>query len=226
MELLDLGTSRDLLATPPTVRPRAGVIAARNGASVDELRAAAEGCQACDLYARATHVVFGEGPVPARLMVVGEQPGDREDLTGKPFVGPAGGVLARAFHDVGIDREQAFVTNAVKHFKWKPSGKRRLHEKPNKVEVGACIPWVRSELDLVRPEVLLLLGATATAAVLGPDISVTKDRGRPLDSSLASTVLVTVHPSSILRAGSGGQAAYEAFVDDLRLVAEVLVAAA
>jgi uracil-DNA glycosylase family protein len=215
--------SIDPLAAPPEERPDAGWLAARQGTPIGHIRAAAEGCQACDLYARATQVVFGEGPVPARLMLVGEQPGDQEDLSGRPFVGPAGTLLARALETAGIDRERAFVTNVVKHFKWRPSGKRRLHEKPNKVEVGACLPWVRSELELVRPEVLVLLGATAAGALLGPKISVTKDRGRPLPyPDLAPTVMATVHPSSILRAGPGREAAHDAFIDDLRAVAELL----
>jgi uracil-DNA glycosylase family protein len=215
--------SIDPLAAPPEERPDAGWLAARQGTPIGHIRAAAEGCQACDLYARATQVVFGEGPVPARLMLVGEQPGDQEDLSGRPFVGPAGTLLARALETAGLDRERAFVTNVVKHFKWRPSGKRRLHEKPNKVEVGACLPWVRSELELVRPEVLVLLGATAAGALLGPKISVTKDRGRPLPyPDLAPTVMATVHPSSILRAGPGREAAHDAFIDDLRAVAKLL----
>jgi uracil-DNA glycosylase family protein len=157
-------------------------------------------------------------------MLVGEQPGDREDLAGKPFVGPAGSILAKGLEEAGIDRETVFVTNVVKHFKWRPApgGKRRLHEKPNKVEVGACLPWVESELALVRPEVLVLLGATAATALVGSEVSVLRDRGKPLDSSLASRVVATVHPSSILRAGEGRDAAYAAFVKDLRSVARWL----
>ena len=183
---------------------------------------AAQGCRACDLWARATQTVFGDGPVPAPLMLVGEQPGDREDLEGEPFVGPAGAVLARALEAAGIDREQAFVTNVVKHFKWRPSGKRRLHERPNRAEVGACLPWVEAELALVRPRALVLLGATAAAALAGPGDSVMRDRGRPLDLPLAPLVMATVHPSSILRAGDGREAAYEAFVRDLRIAARWL----
>ena len=182
---------------------------------------AAAGCRACDLWSRATQTVFGRGPIPARLMLVGEQPGDKEDLAGEPFVGPAGGMLARAMDEAGLDRESAFVTNVVKHFKWRPSpgGKRRLHEKPNKVEVGACLPWVEAELALVKPDVLVLLGATAANALAGPDVSVTRDRGKPLDLGLAPLVVATVHPSSILRAGPGRDEAYRAFVSDLRSVA-------
>ena len=210
-----------LATTPPEDRPAAALASARAGeADLEEVRAAAAGCQACDLWARATQTVFGKGPVPARLMLVGEQPGDREDLEGEPFVGPAGGILARALEDAGIDREGAFVTNVVKHFTWKPTpgGKRRLHEKPNKVEVGACLPWVQTELELVRPEALVLLGATALGALAGDGLSVMKDRGRPLDLPLAPLVMATVHPSSILRAGAGRDAAYQAFVRDLRAV--------
>lgn len=216
-----------LAAAPPEDRPTVALAAARSGTvELDEVRSAAAGCRACDLWARATQTVFGKGPVPARLMLVGEQPGDHEDLEGEPFVGPAGGVLARGLDEAGIDRERAFVTNVVKHFKWRPSpgGKRRLHEKPNKVEVGACLPWVEAELELVRPEVLVLLGATALGA-LGPEFSVMRDRGKPLDLAYAPLVITTVHPSSILRAGAGRDAAYRAFVRDLRVVARWLVRA-
>jgi DNA polymerase len=157
-------------------------------------------------------------------MLVGEQPGDREDRDGHPFVGPAGGVLARAMADAGLDREQAFVTNVVKHFKWRPQGKRRLHERPNRAEVGACLPWVEAELRLVQPEVLVLLGATATTGLLGSGISVTEDRGRPIESSLAPLVLVTVHPSSILRAGEDSREAFRALVKDLRVATRALAA--
>jgi uracil-DNA glycosylase len=213
------------LRAPPEERPGVALAAVRaGGADLPEVRQAAKGCRACDLWARATQTVFGTGPVPARLMLVGEQPGDREDLAGEPFVGPAGGILAKALEEAGIDRETAFVTNVVKHFKWRPApgGKRRLHEKPNKVEVGACLPWVESELALVRPEVLVLLGATAATALAGPDVSVLRDRGKALESTLAPRVVATVHPSSILRAGEGRDAAYAAFVKDLRGVARWL----
>ena len=189
--------------------------------SLEELRHAAAGCRACDLWERATQTVFGEGSEGAWLMLVGEQPGDREDLTGAPFVGPAGEMLDRALEEAGIDRREAYVTNVVKHFKWKPSagGKRRLHERPNRVEVGACLPWVESELALVKPDALVLMGATAAHGMLGPDIRVTRDHGRPLDSDLAPLVLVTIHPSAILRAAD--QASREAmmagFVADLKV---------
>ena len=195
-----------------------------NAATFDGVRESAAGCRACDLWARATQTVFGLGPVPARLMLVGEQPGDKEDLAGEPFVGPAGAMLARGLEDAGIDREATFVTNVVKHFKWRPApgGKRRLHEKPNKVEVSACLPWVEAELALVKPEALVLLGATAAGALVGPKVSVMKDRGKALPVDLAPLVVVTVHPSSILRAGSGREDAYQAFVRDLRGVARWL----
>jgi DNA polymerase len=192
-----------------------------DGAVLDAVRRAAADCRACDLWERATQTVFGVGPVPARWMLVGEQPGDREDVEGTPFVGPAGGVLNEALAEAGIDREEAFVTNVVKHFKWKPSagGKRRLHERPNRVEVGACLPWVESELALVKPKALVLLGATAAQGLLGPDIRVTRDHGRPLDSDLAPLVLVTIHPSAILRAAdrASKEAMMAGFVADLKL---------
>ena len=219
-----------LLAAPPEERPEAALAAVTSGRTVraDDVRAAAGGCRACDLWARATQTVFGEGPIPARLMLVGEQPGDHEDLDGRPFVGPAGRLLDQAMEEAGLDREAAFVTNVVKHFKWKPApgSKRRLHEKPNRIEVGACLPWVETELALVKPEALILLGATAAQALAGPDVSVMKVRGRPLDAKiapaavgLAPLVVATVHPSSILRSGPGRDAALRAFVADLRNVA-------
>ena len=215
----------NLATVPPEDRPDAALASVRKGsAEFAAVRKAAEGCRACDLWARATQTVFGAGPVPARLMLVGEQPGDREDVEGEPFVGPAGGVLASALEEAGIDRERAFVTNVVKHFKWKPApgGKRRLHEKPNKVEVGACLPWVQAELELVRPQALVLLGATALGALAGPELSVMRDRGKQLDLPHAPLVATTVHPSSILRAGEGRERAYRAFVRDLRFVARWL----
>ena len=215
----------DPLEAPPEARPPIALEAVEHGdATFDRVREAAAGCRACDLWARATQTVFGSGPVPARLMLVGEQPGDKEDLAGEPFVGPAGAMLARGLEEAGIDREAAFVTNVVKHFKWRPApgGRRRLHEKPNKVEVGACLPWVESELALVRPEALVLLGATAAGALAGPGVSVTRDRGKPLPIDMAPLVVATVHPSSILRAGPGREEAYLAFVRDLRAVAHWL----
>src|SRR6266545_3389993 len=164
------------------------------------LRAAAALCRGCELWERATQTVFGSGPVPAPLMLVGEQPGDREDLAGEPFVGPAGQILNTALREAGIDRERVFVTNVVKHFKWRPSGKRRLHERPNRAEVRACRPWLEAELGLVRPDLLVLMGATAAQAILGPAFRVSIEHGRLVSSPLAVRVMATVHPSSILRA--------------------------
>ena len=223
-----MAPAAELLTAPPEDRPTVALAAVEaHAAKIEAVREAAAGCRACDLWARATQTVFGIGPVPARLMLVGEQPGDKEDLAGEPFVGPAGSMLAKAMEEAGLDRETAFVTNVVKHFKWRPTpgGKRRLHEKPNKAEIGACLPWVESELALVKPEGLVLLGATAAGALVGPSISVMRDRGKPLPVDLAPHVVATVHPSSILRAGSGREAAYEAFVRDLSSVARRLDAA-
>jgi uracil-DNA glycosylase len=219
-----------LAAAPPETRPAVALetVTASRGGNADgkfeAVRASAAGCRACDLWARATQTVFGSGPVPARLMFVGEQPGDQEDVAGEPFIGPAGKMLGKALDEAGLDREAAFVTNVVKHFKWRPTpgGKRRLHEKPNKAEVGACLPWVETELALVRPEALVLLGATAAQALVGPKVSVMRDRGRPLDVDLAPLVVATVHPSSILRAGPGREESYASFVRDLASVREWL----
>jgi uracil-DNA glycosylase len=169
--------------------------------TIDELRELATGCRACDLWARATQTVFGDGPASARLLVVGEQPGDSEDVQGAPFVGSSGRLLDRALVDAGIDRERVFVTNVVKHFKWKPSGKRRLHERPNAAEIRACRPWLDIELEMVRPELLVALGATAAQAIVGRSFRITEQRGeilRPLPDG--PPVLATFHPSAILRA--------------------------
>jgi len=219
-----------LAAAAPEARPEAAAVAAAQGkVGFDDVREAAAGCRACDLWQRATQTVFGSGPVPARLMLVGEQPGDQEDVQGEPFVGPAGRILDRALEEAAIDREAVFVTNVVKHFKWRPapSGKRRLHERPDRVEIGACLPWVQSELALVRPEALVLLGATAAQALVGPKVRVTRDHGVPLESELAPLVVATIHPSAVLRA-QGGPAREEAYADlvaDLRAVARGLSAA-
>jgi uracil-DNA glycosylase len=190
------------------------------------LAAAAASCTACDLWARATQTVFGEGPIPADVMLVGEQPGDQEDRSGRPFVGPAGRILDEALEAAGIDRERVFVTNVVKHFKWRPvpGSKRRLHERPDRSETGACLPWVESELRLVAPKVLVLLGATSAAALIGAEVRVTRDHGRPLSSGLAPTVMATIHPSAVLRTrgATARTAAFEGLVDDLRLVSEWL----
>ena len=217
----------DLAAAPPEARPEAALVAVEaRQAEFEDVRAAADGCRACDLWARATQTVFGRGPVPARLMLVGEQPGDQEDVRGEPFVGPAGGILDQALEEAGIDRETAFVTNVVKHFKWRPapSGKRRLHERPDRAEIGACLPWVESELALVRPDALVLLGATAAKALAGSKVSVTRDHGVPLASELAPLVVATIHPSAVLRArgAAARKEMYAGFVRDLKAVARVL----
>jgi DNA polymerase len=179
---------------------------------------AARTCTACPLYKRATQTVFGEGPKNARLMLLGEQPGDQEDLAGKPFVGPAGQLLDRALTEAGIDRNEVYVTNTVKHFKWEPRGKRRIHQKPNSREIAACRPWLEAELRLVRPKLLVCLGATAAQSIFGPSFRVTRERGKVLESELAPKVLATVHPSSLLRQPDEESRAreYALFVADLR----------
>jgi DNA polymerase len=193
-------------------------------ASLPELRTAASGCRACPLWERATQTVFGQGSVEARVMLVGEQPGDSEDRKGEPFVGPAGRLLDTALERAGIDRATAYVTNVVKHFKWEPRGKRRLHSKPNSVEVGACRPWLEAEIAVVRPQVLVCLGSTAAQALLGKDFRVTRERGKLVPSTLAASVVATVHPSSILRTEDEDthRREMDAFVDDLRQVAKLL----
>jgi uracil-DNA glycosylase len=186
--------------------------------SLTTLRSAAKTCTACHLYKHATQTVFGEGSKGARLMLLGEQPGDQEDLAGKPFVGPAGKILDRALEEAGIDRKQVYVTNTVKHFKWEPRGKRRIHKKPNSREIAACRPWLEAELRVVRPELLVCMGATAAQAVFGPAFRVTHERGKVLESELAPKVLATVHPSSLLRQPDeeSRQREYKLFVADLR----------
>jgi DNA polymerase len=193
--------------------------------SLKRLREAAATCQACPLWRTGTQTVFGKGSPRSRLMLVGEQPGDREDRAGEPFVGPAGEVLSKALAEAGIDRGDAYVTNVVKHFKWTQGrGKRRLHQRPNTEEISACRPWLDAELGLVKPEVLVCLGATAAKALLGSKVRVTKDRGRFLESDLAPAVSVTVHPSSILRIDDDEErrAAREELVADLAKVAKRL----
>ena len=192
--------------------------------SLSSLREAAAGCRACPLWKTGTQTVFGEGLKKAEIVFVGEQPGDREDRVGRPFVGPAGRVLDDALAEVGIDRRLAYVTNAVKHFKWEARGKRRIHQKPNAEELAACRPWLDAELSVLHPRVLVVLGATAAQALLGRNFRVTKHRGVPLESELAPNVLVTVHPSSILRAPdeAARRDAYKAFVADLRVVRGLL----
>jgi uracil-DNA glycosylase len=191
---------------------------------LDGLRAAAAGCTACDLYRDATQTVFGEGAGGAEVMLVGEQPGDGEDRAGRPFVGPAGRLLDKALEEAGIDRRRAYVTNVVKHFSFQRRGKVRLHKKPNAEQVHACFPWLEAELAVVRPRVLVLLGATAAQALLGSSFRVSRQRGELLESDLAPRVLATVHPSSILRApdDEARALAYKGFVADLAVVAEEL----
>ncbi len=168
-------------------------------ASLAQLRAAAARCRGCPLYANATQTVFGEGPADAPLMLVGETPGDYEDRSGRPFVGPAGRLLDRCLGDAGLDRERAYVTNAVKHFKWTPRGKRRIHAKPSRGEVQACKPWLEAEIARLKPRVIVLLGATAAQSLLGAGFRVSRERGRLIPSPLAEAVLATVHPASLLR---------------------------
>jgi uracil-DNA glycosylase family protein len=188
--------------------------------SLKKLRDAAAGCKACPLWKSGTQTVFGEGAAKAEVMFVGEQPGDQEDRAGKPFVGPAGKLLDKAMDEAGIDRSLAYVTNVVKHFKWKGRGKRRIHQKPNWSEIAACRPWLDAELAVVKPRVLVCLGATAAQALLGRQFRVSRQRGEPVESELAPVVLATVHPSSILRVDDEDrEAEFAALVSDLRTVA-------
>jgi len=192
--------------------------------TLEKLREAAVGCKACDLWKRGTQTVFGEGARQARVMFVGEQPGDKEDLLGHPFVGPAGKVLDKALEATRISRADVYVTNAVKHFKWEPRGKRRIHKKPNTIEIVACRPWLDAEISVVRPEVIVCLGATAAQALLGRNFKVSVDRGKFVQSPLAPNVLATVHPSSILRAqdDESRHREMQLFIDDLGVVAQAL----
>jgi uracil-DNA glycosylase len=188
------------------------------------LRAAAQDCRACELWEDATQAVVGEGSAHARLMLVGEQPGDREDIEGHPFVGPAGGVLDRGLERAGIERSEVFVTNVVKHFRFKARGKRRIHQRPERVHVAACRPWLDAELRIVAPDAVVCLGATAAQALLGPQVRIGRDRGRPMDSELAALVTITNHPSAILRArdDAARREAMDEFVADLEGVARWL----
>lgn len=190
--------------------------------SLGSLREAASGCTACPLHRNATQTVFGEGPTGADVVAVGEQPGDQEDRQGHPFVGPAGRVLAEGMEAAGIDPGRVYETNVVKHFKFRTQGKRRLHQKPNRTEMAACVPWLEAELEVVEPQAVVLLGATASQALLGTSFKVTHERGHLLDSDLAPVVMATVHPSSVLRAGDDRRAAMDEFVADLRVLAEAI----
>jgi len=190
--------------------------------SFESLRRAASDCHGCDLWHGATQTVFGEGPQDARMMLVGEAPGDREDREGHPFVGPAGRELDKALTAVGIDRSEVYVTNAVKHFKFEERGKRRIHQRPDAKQIKACRPWLHAELEVVRPEVLVVLGATAAKALLGNAFRLMAQRGQPLESDLAPVVVATIHPSAILRGSDSDarEAQRELFTEDLRVAAE------
>ncbi|HEX8409808.1 MAG TPA: UdgX family uracil-DNA binding protein [Thermoanaerobaculia bacterium] len=192
--------------------------------TLNKLRDVAAECKACDLWKLGTQTVFGEGTQKSLIMFIGEQPGDKEDLSGRPFVGPAGALLDHALDEVGIDRRKVYVTNVVKHFKWEPRGKRRIHKKPNAAEITACRPWLQSEINVVKPHAIICLGSTAAQAVIGPKFKVTLQRGIFVPSDLAELVTATVHPSSILRAPSDEQRRVERerFVDDLRKIREAL----
>jgi DNA polymerase len=205
--------------------PLAWLAAAREGsADWEAVATAAASCKACPLWRRGTGTVFGEGPRHARLVLVGEQPGDREDLAGRPFVGPAGKLLDRALAEAGLRREEVYLTNAVKHFKWKPSGKRRLHEKPSVNEARACQPWLLAELEILEPDAVVCLGATAARSLLGPAVRVTEVRGEPVASPLAPIVMATIHPSSLLRLQDPRERreGFERFVGELAGVARRL----
>jgi len=196
-------------------------------ASLAKLRNIAAGCNACPLYAAATQTVFGEGPAPATLMLVGETAGDQEDVQGRPFVGPAGKLLDRCLEEAGLERKQSYVTNVVKHFKFTPRGKRRIHGKPNAMEIRACIPWLKAEIERVKPEMIVCLGATAAKALLGASFRVSQQRGVAVPSPLAPIVMATVHPSSLLRAPDD-ETRYreiERFTADLKTAAKMLKSA-
>jgi uracil-DNA glycosylase len=194
--------------------------------SLKEVAEAAKKCTACHLYKRATQTVFGEGPKHATMLLIGEQPGDYEDVAGKPFVGPAGKIMDRALEEAGIDRKDVYVTNAVKHFKWEPRGKRRIHQKPNSREIAACKPWLEAELRLVKPKLVVCLGATAGQTIFGPSFRVTRERGKVLSSKLAPRVVATVHPSSLLRQPDEEARAreYAHLVSDLRVALKAAAA--
>jgi uracil-DNA glycosylase family protein len=191
--------------------------------TLPKLREAAAGCTACPLHETGTQTVFGEGSSKSEVVFVGEQPGDQEDLQGKPFVGPAGKLFDKALEDAGIDRSQVYVTNVVKHFKWQARGKRRIHQKPNWSEIAACRPWLEAELEVVQPRVLVCLGATAAQALLGREFRVSRQRGELVESGLAESVIATVHPSSILRADDDTrELEYRELVRDLEKVAALI----
>jgi uracil-DNA glycosylase len=217
------GTGQERLVPPAEVTGSAADFVPERP-TLERLREAVQGCRGCGLYEHATQGVLGKGPRSAEVMLVGEQPGDYEDRSGRPFVGPAGKILDQALADAGIDRRRTYLTNVVKHFRWRAQGKRRIHQKPSWREVAACRPWLDAELAIVEPRVLVCLGATAAQALLGRQFRVTQHRGRLVDSDLAELVTATVHPSSILRApdAESRRAELDAFVDDLRVVASLL----
>ncbi len=196
------------------------------GATLNDLRDIALGCRACDLWKRGTQTVFGDGKPKAQMMLVGEQPGNEEDLEGAPFVGPAGRLLDKALEEAGIDRGLTYVTNVVKHFKWQPRGKRRIHEKPNAAEISACLPWLQAEIRVIRPKLVVCLGATAAQALLGKQFRVTQQRGQLVDDPAFGKIIATVHPSSILRAPDeeARRAETARFAEDLREAARYLSA--
>jgi uracil-DNA glycosylase len=198
------------------------------GATLAQLREAAQKCKGCDLYRHATQAVLGQGPSAARIVMVGEQPGDKEDVAGKPFVGPSGSLLSKALEDAGIDRSDVYITNAVKHFKFEERGKRRIHKKPSETEIVACRPWLDAELSRIKPEIVVCLGATAAHAIIGKKHRLLQERGHFFEHSVARNVTATVHPSAILRVPTPEQrhAAYEAFVSDLKAVRRKLETAA
>jgi DNA polymerase len=204
-----------ILTAEPLIPPRP---------TLNKLRDAAAECKACDLWKLGTQTVFGEGKQKSLIMFIGEQPGDKEDLAGRPFVGPAGALLEKALEEVGIDRAKVYITNVVKHFKWEPRGKRRIHKKPNAAEITACRPWLQSEIRVIQPHAIICLGSTAAQAVISPKFRVSVQRGIFVPSDLAPFVTATVHPSSILRAPSdeARRAERQRFVDDLRKIRQAL----
>jgi uracil-DNA glycosylase family protein len=212
-----------LQPTPRSLRETAAQFIPPNP-TLSKLAAAASGCTACPLWKTGTQTVFGEGKPTAKVIFVGEQPGNDEDIAGEPFVGPAGKFLDKCLEEAGINRDEVYVTNAVKHFKWEPKGKRRIHKKPNAREIAACRPWLDAEIDLLKPRVLVCLGATAAQALLGKEFRVSQQRGQWVKSDLAEKVMATVHPSSILRTPDDETRRLERdrFVDDLKKVAFLL----
>jgi DNA polymerase len=190
--------------------------------NIAKLRAAAPACRGCHLYEQATQVVFGEGPPDARIIMIGEQPGDEEDTKGHPFVGPAGRLLNKALQETGLDREKIYVTNAVKHFKFVARGKRRIHAKPTAVEISACRPWLEAEIEALEPELIVCLGATAAQSLMGREFRITVHRGKFFPHRFAKEIVATIHPSAILRAQDRTKEEYQLFLNDLRLIADRL----